>query len=238
VSFKPRRLATALRVSDILPPQIPLRKELETMTQMPPPPAQPGVPYQPIQPPRNNGWAIGSLICGILGCIPIITSLLAIIFGIIGIKKSNEPNTSGKGLAIVGIVLGIIGILGWAGFGAAGYFGYGMAKRMVLAPTQQVGGAFLSALASGDIATAKSHTTGEMSDEQLESLSGQVKGLGGFKDFSLTNFQANSAAGNVMTCNISGAAHFANGDKTFTATLVGTKSGNSFSFKIEDFKLH
>ena len=208
------------------------------MTQMPPPPAQAGVPpYQPMQPPKNNGWAIGSLICGILGCIPIITSLLAIIFGIIGIKKSNEPNTAGKGLAIVGIVLGIIGILGWAGFGVAGYFGYGMAKRMVLAPTQQVGGAFLTSLANGDVATAKSHTTGEMTDEEIQSLSSQVKGLGSFKDFSLTNFQANSAAGNVMTANIGGVAHFANGDKNFTATLVGTKTGNTFSFKIEDFKL-
>jgi hypothetical protein len=209
------------------------------MTQMPPPPVQGAVPqYQPPQPPKNNGWAIASLICGILGCIPVITSLLAIVFGIMGIKKSNEPQTSGKGLAIVGIVLGIIGVLGWAGFGAAGYFGYGMAKRLVLAPTQEVGGAFLNSLANGDVATAKTHTTGGMSDEQLQSLSDQVKGLGNFKDFSLTNFSANTAAGNQMTATIGGVAHFANGDKTFTADLVGSKVGDKFTFKIEDFKLH
>jgi hypothetical protein len=208
------------------------------MTQFPPPPAQANVPpYQPPQPPKNNGWAIASLICGILGCIPVITSLLAVVLGVVGVKKSKEPNTGGKPLAIVGIVLGIIGILGWAGFGAAGYFGYGMAKKLILGPTQEVAGGFLTSLASGDVATAKSHTTGDMSDAELETLSTQVKGLGSFKDFSLTNFQANTASGNQMTASIGGVAHFANGDKNFTATLVGTKSGDKFAFKIEDFKL-
>ena len=52
---------------------------------MPPPPAYPpppamGYPGQPGMPPmgrRGNGWAVASLVCGIVFCVPGLTSLLA-----------------------------------------------------------------------------------------------------------------------------------------------------------------
>src|SRR4051812_31685148 len=100
------------------------------MTQSPPPPGYPNPPQQPFQPgppasgPRTNGWAIASLICGLLGCIPGIASLLAIVFGIVGVKKANEPQTSGKGIAITGIVLGLVGLLLWAGCGGSAFLFY------------------------------------------------------------------------------------------------------------------
>ena len=56
----------------------------------------------------GNGFAIASLICGILGCTGI-GGLLAIIFGILGINKaSRQPEVGGKGMAIAGIVLGAV----------------------------------------------------------------------------------------------------------------------------------
>lgn len=82
----------------------------------PPPAYAPGTP--PAQPPvpgakqATSGWAIASLILGICGftCIPLIGSVLAIVFGFLGkseIKKSSG-RLKGSGLATAGIVLGIV----------------------------------------------------------------------------------------------------------------------------------
>ena len=78
---------------------------------MPPqyPGAGPGGPvgyggYQPPPQQATNGFAIGSLICGIMGLfIPLLPSLLGIVLGIIGLKKTKDPRIGGKGLAIAGI---------------------------------------------------------------------------------------------------------------------------------------
>lgn len=64
-----------------------------------PPPAPPAVPAK-----RTNGWAIASLIFGIIGGIP-----LALIFGIIGLVKAGAYR-SGKVLSVIGIVLALIWI--------------------------------------------------------------------------------------------------------------------------------
>ncbi len=54
-----------------------------------------------------------ALVCGLLPFVVPISSMLAIIFGAIGITRVNRnPNhLSGKGMAIAGLVLGIIGVL-------------------------------------------------------------------------------------------------------------------------------
>lgn len=58
----------------------------------------------------TNGMATASLVLGILGFFLPILSILALIFGGIGISKANQGAT-GKGLAIAGLVLGIVGTL-------------------------------------------------------------------------------------------------------------------------------
>ena len=61
---------------------------------------------------RTNGMAIASLVLGIVGvlaCFLFIPWILAIIFGIIGIKQCNEdPSYTGKGMAVAGLVLGLV----------------------------------------------------------------------------------------------------------------------------------
>ena len=84
----------------------------------PPPPGQqhPAQPYpQPYpQPyhwsPPTNGFAIASLICGIVGMG--VGSVLALVFGYVGKRQIDESNgmQGGRGLAIAGIVLGWIGV--------------------------------------------------------------------------------------------------------------------------------
>ena len=84
---------------------------------IPPPPAYPNMVPAYAQGQRQytmaagatqtNGFAIASLICGILGCTGI-GAILAIVFGILGIQKTKDPRYGGKGLAIAGLVLGIV----------------------------------------------------------------------------------------------------------------------------------
>lgn len=56
--------------------------------------------------------AIAALVLGILSffCLGPVAGVLAIIFGVLGLKKANEIG-SGKGMAIAGMVLGIIGTI-------------------------------------------------------------------------------------------------------------------------------
>ena len=61
---------------------------------------------------RTSGYAIVSLVLGILGvvCVPF-TGFLAVIFGLLGMREisRSERAVKGKGIAITGLVLGVIG---------------------------------------------------------------------------------------------------------------------------------
>jgi hypothetical protein len=61
-------------------------------------------------PRQGNAMATASVVCGLLGCIPF-ASFLAIIFGIIGLRKSKDPRVDREASAITGIVLGCLGML-------------------------------------------------------------------------------------------------------------------------------
>ena len=82
----------------------------------PPPQGYAGYAHAPAQ--RANGLAIASLVCGIVGCVPFVTSLAALVLGIVSVRKAREPGFGGKSIAIVGLTLGIVGVAGRSpGFG-------------------------------------------------------------------------------------------------------------------------
>jgi len=195
-------------------------------------PAQPGMP--PPGAPRSNGWALASLICGIAGCVPLITSLCAVIFGIVGIRKANATHAGGKGMAIAGLILGILGLIAWPIIGGTTYWGWQKAKQIVFEPSKQTGTTFLTSLASGDVATAQSLTTGDITPAELDALRDKVKDLGAFKEFQLSGFDAKSTGGETFRVTASGTAVFEKGSRGFDATLTGSSKGG---VKIEDFKL-
>jgi hypothetical protein len=84
------------------------------MAERAPPPAPHHPPQQYPQPyywsPPTNGFAIASLICGIVGMG--VGSILALVFGYVARRQIDESNgmQGGRGLAIAGIVLGWIGV--------------------------------------------------------------------------------------------------------------------------------
>ncbi|TAN22623.1 MAG: DUF4190 domain-containing protein [Acidobacteria bacterium] len=76
----------------------------------PPPPAVP-VPAAALANGETNGFAIASLVLGILW-LYWLGSILAIVFGHIALVqiRRRQGNSAGRGMAIAGLVLGYIGI--------------------------------------------------------------------------------------------------------------------------------
>jgi hypothetical protein len=84
----------------------------------PPPPPQPpsGYGYGYVQPTKNSGMAIASLVLGILGLVCCgcgVFSIAALVLGHLGKKEIAESNgtKTGAGLAQAGFILGIVGVV-------------------------------------------------------------------------------------------------------------------------------
>jgi len=84
-------------------------QQQQQQQQQPATPITPVVPIVIQQVPLSNSAADTSFWFGLLSwiCIPIIGSIIAIIFGVIGLKKEYK-----KGLAIAGLTLGSVSLLG------------------------------------------------------------------------------------------------------------------------------
>jgi hypothetical protein len=186
------------------------------MTQSPPPPPPVPVGYGygfdgPKR--RTSGMAIASLVLGIVGCIPFISGLLAIIFGILGIRRTRDPYVGGKGMAIAGLVLGIVSIIGWTGMGSVLGFAYLESK-----PAGVVAKQFLQDLSAGNINGAMADSSG-FTAAQLQSQNVQLAAYGALQSVSLSSFNMSSVNGQT-TMSLGGTAIFASGTKTCTFNLL------------------
>ena len=204
-----------------------------------PPPQQGGYPpmapggygQQPYGVPaggRSNGAAIASLVLGLLGCVPLITGVFAVVLGIVGIRKTRDPQVGGKGMAIAGLILGVLSIGLWGVFGGAMYLAYAKSK-----PARAVARSFAADLSAGNVDAAQARCTADVSREELEATAAQMQGWGAFQDTTMPVF--NYAVDNgVTTCDLAGVAQFANGtQQPFAVELV--KVGDVF--KVKEFVL-
>ena len=72
------------------------------------------LPQRPLEASRNSGLAVASLVLGIAGFFINFLSILAIIFGALGMSQTaKNPELKGRGMAITGLVLGIVVVAGW-----------------------------------------------------------------------------------------------------------------------------
>jgi hypothetical protein len=82
----------------------------------PPPPPAYGAPQPaygappPPAPAQSNGFAVASLIFGIIG-----GSLLGLIFGFIGLSKAKKIGGKGRGMSITGIILSVVWLVASVG---------------------------------------------------------------------------------------------------------------------------
>jgi Domain of unknown function (DUF1707)/Domain of unknown function (DUF4190) len=82
----------------------------------PPPPMMRGPVPPPVYlaPPRpTNGYAIGSLLCGIGSLMCGVTSIPAVILGHVAKDQLKKGDQDGDGMATAGLVMGYLAIFGW-----------------------------------------------------------------------------------------------------------------------------
>jgi hypothetical protein len=186
------------------------------MSQVPPPPMTSPTGYTggypPQQPSRGNGPAIASLVCGLFSCIPVLGSLLAIVFGFVGIRKAGQPGVGGKGMAIAGIILGVV----WIGiYGASG----GLILRLLQgsAAERATVKQFVGDLHAGNVDAALAQTDGSIPREQVEAVAATVQGWGTLDD--VTCAALNWQGGR---CTIGGVATFGGVGRPLAIELVET----------------
>ena len=194
-----------------------------------PNPNFPAGDFQPIQPPRTSGAAIASLILGIIGCIPLLTGILAVILGAVGLSATKKPNVGGRGLAIAGLVLGLVSIVGWTGFGGLMEWAYIETK-----PTRMAAKTFVTDLSNGDITSANVLCVPGTSKESLQATSDQMKDWGTLGKVRFFSFIAKSSQ-SYSTRIVSGAAQFANSMHTVQITFVTQPDGSE---KIKSWEIH
>jgi hypothetical protein len=175
------------------------------------PPSTAGIPR------RGNGAAIASFVLGLLGCVPWITGFLAVLLGILGMRKARDPQVGGKGFALAGIILGLLSFAAWSVFGTAMFgviFGiiHGTAAQRALARQ------FLADLSEQDLPAAQSIVASSLTPEQVQALADKVKPWGTLLDATTTSvnyFDIDGSRG--MT--IRGIAQFANGSHPYSITF-------------------
>ena len=205
------------------------------MSQIPPPPPPYGSPPGYEAPPpgygapmpgypqpgqsRSNGWAITSLVCGIIGCF-LVTSLAAIVFGAVGIRKANkEPQAGGKGMAIAGISLAVVWLLVFALFGGGIW-----ALISGTSEQREIARSFVKAISAGDVTTAQKYVTSDLSPVELASLATEAKGWGTLKDTTAIGVSAKVRGGESFSVVVI-QAQYSNTIKTFQCEMakeVGT----------------
>jgi hypothetical protein len=189
------------------------------MSQIPPtqPPA-PGYGYPPgasSPRPRTSGAAIASLVLGILGCIPLLTSLLAVVFGIVGIRKTRDPMTSGRGMAIAGLVLGLVGIIGWSLI--SGLYGYAYVSS---GPARQVARQFMTDMDAGRIDAAAQNAS--LTVPELDKLAEHMKSKGPITSMSFTSFFVHTDTSSGTTCKLVMMVSRSNGVTVYEIDLAKT----------------
>jgi hypothetical protein len=145
------------------------------MSQIPPyPPYGAGQPYPPqFRPPRTSAAAVASLVMGLLGCLPFVTGVFAIITGVIGIAVTARPQVKGRGMAIAGLCLGILSLLSWTGIGVGAWRWW-----VLSAPERVVAQQFVSDLSQGNTASAAAASTSHLTAAQLDAASKKLLGWG------------------------------------------------------------
>jgi hypothetical protein len=133
---------------------------------------------------QTSGAAVASLICGILGCVPLLTGLLAVILGIVGMRTTRDPRYTGRGMAIAGLILGLISLIAWGVVVGGGALGARMAY-MHTKPERDAARQFAADLAAGNVDAAQARCTAKVKREELVTAANKMKTWGTFQDTTL-----------------------------------------------------
>jgi hypothetical protein len=168
---------------------------------------------------------VASLVFGILGCVPEVTGLLAILLGIIGLRRARQPNTGGKGLAAAGLTLGILSVLAWS-IGLA-FMGLAWSNSE---PARATARQYLADFSRHDITAILNASTGVVTRSQVLALDDHLRPFGNLQDVSFAGVYFGYTTGGLQ-CRLNGIAHYTNGDARFVITLIRIED----AWKVKDF---
>ncbi len=174
---------------------------------------------------RLSASSITGFVLGLLFCVPVITSVLALLFSIVGMRATRGGDRSGRGFAIAGLVLGIIGLVLWGGVGAFTAF-----LISASAPARAVLHDFASDLAANNKPAALAIST--ISSDDFDKLHTYLAPFGAYRDLTCTSVNIGKTFG-VESCSLNGTASFAGGSHPFFAVV--TNSGGTW--KVAGFRI-
>ena len=193
----------------------------------PPPPGfgapGPGYPYP--QAPRTSGAAVVSLVCGIVCCIPFVTSVIAIITGIVGIRSTSNPFVRGRGMALAGLILGILGLL----FQLSGGIGAGI-WWVASTPERLVANQFINNLTQGNLDAAAGQCTSNVTRDHLQSFADALTSTGTVQQSMFFFAMNDRATGGKI---IQGQITFTNAQQYQVFLTMDNDNG---TWKIRDFR--
>jgi hypothetical protein len=169
-------------------------------------PGAPGGGYSMPPQRKTSGAAIAALIFGILGCVPLITGLIAIVCGFIGIRTTRDPRYSGRGMAVAGLILGLLSVLIWgvvggtAGWG--GWWAYNQTK-----PQREASRQLATDLSAGNVDAAMARCTSQVKREELVAAAAKMKGWGTLQDTTMP-IGSRQTVNSVEEAYVAGAATF------------------------------
>ena len=168
---------------------------------------------------RTSGAAIASLICGLLFCVPFLTSLLAFIFGLVGISSTKNPNVRGRGMAIAGLILGILGLLTWGG--GAHWFRHAMQSTVA---ERGFARTYVDDLLAGNLDADVAKSTDKVTHDDLQAMQQQAQPWGSLQNtyiFALPPAYPNG----TYACFAVGVCQFAGGQHQLRLELTKDASG-------------
>jgi hypothetical protein len=164
---------------------------------------------------------------GILGCVPEITGLLAIIFGIAGLRRARDPRVGGKGLAGAGLSLGIVSVIAWSGI-----IGFVTLLGVGSGPARDVARQYLADYSHGNLPAVMQATSASVSPAQVQSLSDRLVPLGNLQDVQFVGVYLGYSFSPEWRLN--GRAKYANGWALFTIKVV--RQGDAW--KVQDIQIN
>ena len=190
----------------------------------------PSPEYLPPQPQRTNVPAITSLVTGLLSCVPLI-SIVAVITGIMGLKKTKDPAVGGRGMAIAGLILGSIGVL-WT-IAAVGLViaGRHVVQNAMNSPAHAIAKQFVADVASGDAKTVYADCDSSVDPTKVEAIVADAKKWGTLTDSTLIATPSIKGDDGQDKSVVAGVAVYANAKKAVTVTVINASAAP----KVVDF---
>ncbi len=178
----------------------------------------PGRGFQPISnepQPKMNVPAVVSLVLGLASfCLPVITGVLAVMFGAVGVRRSRDANAGGRGPAIAGLVLGLISTVLWLAILVPVSMTWVNSR-----PQKAMAAEFIADLSHRDINAADKLSAITFGRGHMEDLSDRLNAYGDFREVKFNSY-VYSVVNGLEQWTLTGDAYYTKDYAPFTLITI------------------